>query len=35
MSNSKFGDFVDRLYSVEIEIKDTIETAMYASYIDL
>jgi hypothetical protein len=35
ISNSKFGDFVDRLYSVEIEIKDTIETAMYASYIDL
>jgi len=35
ISNSKFGDFVDRLYSVEIEIKDIIETIMSASYIDL
>ena len=34
-SNSKFGDFVDCLYPVEIEIKDTIETVMSASYIDL
>ena len=24
ISNSKFGDFVDHLYPVEIEIKDTI-----------
>ena len=33
--NSKLGVFVDHLYPVEIEIKDTIETAMSALYIDL
>jgi len=35
ISNYKFGDVVDHLYPVEIEIKDTIETAMSASYIAL
>ena len=35
ISNCKFCDFVDHLYPVQIEIKDTIETNMSASYIDL
>jgi hypothetical protein len=25
-SNSRFGDFVDRIYSIELEIKDTTDT---------
>jgi hypothetical protein len=33
--NSRFGDFVYRIYPIELEIKDTTDTDMYASYIDL
>ena len=32
---SRFGDFVDRIYPIELEIKDTIYTDRYASYLDL
>jgi len=33
--NSKFGDFVDSIYQMELEIKDTKDTASSASYLDL
>ena len=29
LNNSKFGDFVDRIYPIEFEINDTIDTARY------
>jgi len=32
---SRFGDFVDRIYSIELEIKDTSDTDTSASYLDL
>jgi len=35
LNNSRFGDFVDRIYPIELEIKDTIYTARSASYFDL
>jgi hypothetical protein len=35
LNNSKFGDFVDRIYPIEIEIKNTTDTDRSASYIDL
>jgi hypothetical protein len=35
LNNSKFGDFVDCTYSIELEIKDTTDTNRSASYIDL
>jgi hypothetical protein len=35
LNNSRFGDFVDRIYSIELEIKDTTDTDRSASYIDL
>jgi len=35
LNNSRFGDFVDRIYPVEFEIKDTIDTDRSASYLDL
>jgi len=35
LNNSRFGDFVDRIYPIELEIKDTPETDRYASYLDL
>ena len=31
----KFGDFVDRIYPIELEIKDTADTDRSASYLDL
>jgi len=34
LNNSRFGDFVDRIYSIEPEIKDTIDTDTCASYLD-
>jgi hypothetical protein len=34
-SNSRFGDFVDRIYPIELEIKDTTDTDRCASYLDL
>ena len=30
-----FGDFVDRIYPIELEIKDTTHTGTSASYLDL
>ena len=33
--NSRFGDFVDRIYPIEREIKDTTDTYRSASYLDL
>ena len=35
LSNSRFGDFVDRIYPIEFEIKDTTDTDGSASYLDL
>jgi hypothetical protein len=35
LSNSRFGDFVDRIYSIELEIKDTTDTDRSASNLDL
>ena len=33
--NSRFCDFVDRIYPIELEIKDTTDTDRSASYLDL
>jgi hypothetical protein len=35
LNNSRFGDFVDRIYPIELEIKDTTDTDRSASYLDL
>jgi hypothetical protein len=35
LNNSKLGDFVDCIYPIELEIKDTIDTDRSASYVDL
>jgi hypothetical protein len=35
LHNSRFGYFVDHIYSIELEIKDTTDTYRSASYIDL
>jgi hypothetical protein len=35
LHNSRFGDFVDRIYPVEFEIKETTDTNTSASYIGL
>ena len=35
LNNSRFGDFVDRIYPIELEIKDTTNTDRSASYLDL
>ena len=35
INNSKFGDFIDRIYPIELEITDTTDTVISASYIDL
>ena len=35
INNSKLGDFGDRIYPIEFEIKDITDTAMYVSYLDL
>ena len=32
---SEFGDFVDGIYSVELELKDTLDTVRYAEDIDI
>jgi hypothetical protein len=34
LTNSRFGDFVDRIYSIELEIKDTTDKDTSASYLD-
>ena len=33
--NFRFGDFVDRIFPIELEIKDTTDTYRSASYLDL
>jgi hypothetical protein len=35
LNNSRFGDFVDRIYHIELEIKDTTDTDRSASYLDI
>ena len=35
LNNSRFGDFVDGIYLIELEIKDTTDTDRSASYLDL
>ena len=35
LNNFRFGDFVDRIYPIELEIKDTTDTDTTASYLDL
>jgi hypothetical protein len=35
LNNSRFADFVDRIYPIELEIKDTTDTDRSASYLDL
>jgi hypothetical protein len=35
LNNSRFGDFVDRIYPIELEIKDTTDTDRSASYFNL
>jgi hypothetical protein len=35
LNNSKFGDFVDRIYPIQLEINDTTETDRSASYLDI
>jgi hypothetical protein len=34
-TNSRIGDFVDRIYPIELEIKNTTDTYRSASYLDL
>jgi len=35
LNNSRFGDFADHIHPIELEIKDTTDTDMTASYLDL
>ena len=35
LNNSRFGDFVDHIYPIELEIENTADTDRFASYIDL
>ena len=35
LNNSRLGDFVDRIYPIDLEMKDTTDTARSASYLDL
>ena len=35
LNNSRFGDFVDHIYPIELEIKDTTDIDMSASYLDI
>ena len=35
LHNSRFGDFIDRIYPIELEIQDTTYTDTSASYLDL
>jgi hypothetical protein len=35
LNNSRFGDFVGRIYPIELEIKDATDTDRSASYLDL
>jgi hypothetical protein len=35
LNNSRFGDFVDSIYPIELEIRNTTDTDCSASYLDL
>ena len=35
LNNSRFGDFIDRIYPIQLEIKYTTDTDRSASYLDL
>ena len=35
LHNTMFGEFVDRIYPIELKIKDTTDTDRSASYLDL
>ena len=35
LNNSMFGDFVDRIYPIELEIKDTTDTDRFAAFLDI
>ena len=35
LNNSKLGDYVECIYPIELEIKDTRDTVKSASYLDL
>jgi hypothetical protein len=35
LNNSRFGDFLDRIYPIELEIKDTKDTDTSASYLEI
>ena len=35
LNNYRFGDFVDCIYPIDLEIKDTTDTDTSASYLDL
>jgi len=35
LNNSTFGNFVDRIYPIELEIKHTTDTARSVSYLDI
>ena len=35
INNSRFGDFVDRIYPIGLEIKDITDTDRSTSYLDL
>ena len=35
LNSSRFGDFVDGIYPIELEIKDTADANRFASYLDL
>jgi hypothetical protein len=35
LNNCRFGDFFDRIYSIELEIKNTTDTYRSASYLDI
>jgi hypothetical protein len=35
LNNCRFSDFVNSIYPIELEIKDTTDIAMFASYFDI
>jgi hypothetical protein len=35
LNNSRVGDFVDRIYPIELEIKDATDAYRSASYLDI
>jgi hypothetical protein len=35
LNNTRFGDYLHRIYPNELEVQDTIDTQKYVSYIDL